>query len=241
METPDDHTQKLVQHLEATHYANNKVEPFIDRAAKKSEILKELRKVFTGSSVSKEDMILFFFSGHGVILENDEGDDIAVLCMYDFDSDNEETYISHDEIMDIVNKSPAKHKVIIIEACQNYSMSPPIGIQKIINNKKKFDAKRAEVRNGTIVITSCKPGERSEEYGKTGAVFSHYLLKGVYDGKADGYHNGQKDNIITTKELYHYIKDNVDRYCRDEQDETQWQTTTILPDNYEDIPLFYLR
>ena len=240
LETTDNHTYELVEHLEATHYGNKRVAPFIDRAAKKEDILNELERVFTGPNVSKEDMILFFFSGHGVILDNDEKENIAVLCMYDFEADNDDTYISHDEIMDIVNKSVAKHKIIILEACQDYSsLSPNNDIIKIINNKAMFAKKRAEIKKGTVVITSCTTGEKSKEYTDTGAVFSHFLLKGIDERKADGYDNGKKDNIITTKELFNYIKDNVDKYCKNKN--VKCQTTTIEPKDYENIPLFYLR
>ena len=237
LKTPDDHTQKLVRHFEATYYADNLIEPFIDRAAKKEDILKELERVFTSSKVSENDLVFFFFSGHGGIGE----DDIKVLCMYDFDIDNEDTYITHNEIMEIINRSPAKHKVIILEACQNYGLSPQDKVNQLIEKQEKFTEQRLAIGKETIMITSCTNGERSMEYGNTGAVFSHFLLKGVYDGEADGYNNNRKDEIITADELYHYIKDNVDKYCKDVQGENRWQTTTIEPSNYKNIPIFYLR
>ena len=186
-------------------------------------------------------MVLFFFSGHGIIMQHpDTDEELVVLCPEDFDANDPDTYLTHEDVLSVVRKSPAKHKVCIFEACQKHGeLAFMEDLERIIETRNYFDQVRLSIPENTIVITSCKKGEASREDGIKGPYFSHYLLEAL-DGKADGFGRGKKDGIITVGELMQYTQQQVPAYCRERKEPRQ--TPDIHPKNYsKDLPLFYLK
>ncbi|HMG15262.1 MAG TPA: hypothetical protein VK590_07450, partial [Saprospiraceae bacterium] len=69
-----------------------------------------------------------------------------------------------------------------------------------------------------------------ESQGLRQGVFSHFLIRGM-KGEADK----NKDNIVTIKELYEYIYENVKEYTGDKQ-------TPVISGNYENnLPIAVLK
>jgi hypothetical protein len=74
----------------------------------RAQLKKAIRKHFA----KDEEMLLFYFSGHGVLTET--GGYILTS-----DSEEDDPGVSMDEILKIVKRSKAKEKIIILDCCHS--------------------------------------------------------------------------------------------------------------------------
>lgn len=186
-----------------------------DSDATKQAILRNLKRTFADpDNVKPEDMIIFYYSGHGTSFGNQIG-----ICPYDYF--DQEQLITDQEIITIMQESPAKHKVCFIEACKSdiHLMAIPSnkGIQRrhgkgsegsltVLSNKEiqRLHEKRSNIAGGLVYITSTRLDQKSYEFPNVGGLFSYSLFEAI-SGQADA----NKDRILTTSEVFDYLKDSV--------------------------------
>ena len=188
----------------------------IDEAATKDEILKNLDDFAQKSG--KNDAIMFFFSGHGV--------DGAFLPS-DYDGRNQ--VVKHKDLLDIIENSKAKSKIIIADACHSGSFTA-----KRQNHETTINtlySAFSNSRGGTLLLLSSKAEETSiESNGLRQGVFSHFLITGL-----NGHANTNSDKIITVKEIYDYVYTNVRFFTNNRQ-------TPVIRGNFdENMPMGTIR
>ena len=177
---------------------DEQIKILIDDAATKDNILFAMDEVFRNAGPN--DLIMMYYSGHGL-----RGSFLPI----DFDGSNNK--LLHAEVSGILNRSKAKYKLFIADACHSGSMFSEKGA--IDNTLKNYYASLAKASPGTALILSSKSGETSlESSGLRQGVFSHFLLRGL-KGEADSDYN----NIVNVKELYNYIAKNVKIYTAQQQ------------------------
>ncbi|TAK37260.1 MAG: caspase family protein [Saprospiraceae bacterium] len=193
----------------------------IDRNARRSEILKMLESTFVNNpELTSDDMILFYFSGHGGMAGSSIG-----ICPYDYSGDTRDL-ISEQTIQDILRRSRARHKVCFIEACKTKVQSLEITDPRLLES---FNRQRRNVGNGLVFITSTEAGKESLGPSNIGGYFSHFLVRGL-KGEA----NTNNDAFITAGELFPFVQDNVKKA-------TQNQQVPQINDNYDpSMPLMVL-
>ncbi|MEM7369468.1 MAG: SUMF1/EgtB/PvdO family nonheme iron enzyme [Bacteroidota bacterium] len=183
--------------IERNQFADEHVPTLIDYDATRRQILNTLKATFTDpAKVSPDDLVIFYYSGHGIVLGKQIG-----LCPYDYY--DQQQLITDQEIIRIMESSPAKHKVCIIEACKSeaLTMAPLSQV-----DKRRFHSQRRNISGGLVYITSTEVGKPSIEFPDIGGVFSHYFLQAI-EGEADI----NNDYSITSTELFDYLKSNVSR------------------------------
>ncbi|MGE5317308.1 MAG: caspase family protein [Chloroflexota bacterium] len=157
----------------------------VDEAATKSNILKTMDDIF--SRASENDMLLFFFSGHG-----SEG----AFCPIDLTQEYS-SLLLHSEIKAVFKKYPAKYKLCLADACYSgsiYHNTPAIPASQVTSSE-----------TNVVIIMSSKPTETSLENPKIRqGAFTYYLLKGL-KGSADR----NNDHVVTLEEIFPYVKANV--------------------------------
>ncbi|MCB9283399.1 MAG: caspase family protein [Lewinellaceae bacterium] len=171
----------------------------IDEDATKDEIKMAMESVF--SKAGKDDLVLLYFSGHGLK---------GAFLPIDFDGYNNK--LEHDEINAILANSPAKYKLLIADACHSGSLLAMKGgeVKGILEN---YYSTLAQAEPGTALIMSSKSEETSlESSGLRQGVFSHFLIRGL-KGEADADHN----RVVTVQELFDYITENVRKYTGNRQ------------------------
>ncbi len=171
-------------------------EILVNRRATRESILETLNTSFVSNSeLTSEDLIIFYFSGHGGMAGNEIG-----ICPYDYSGDVRDL-ITDTEIIDIMNSSKAKHKICFLEACKSKIVKQDIYVPYILNS---FNEKRKNIRGGLAFFTSSEAGK--ETYGTAGESghFTKYLIKGL-EGEADR----NKDKIVTIYEIYSFIQSGV--------------------------------
>ncbi len=177
-----DDAEKMYRFLLRSNPAENIILLKDNRATKQNilyamEIFKKARP---------EDLILFYFSGHGApnffCPSNISGGKMALW---------------HTEIKNAFRKSKARAKLCIADAC--YSGSIRSRRAKPSGNAQTNDG------NNVIVFMSSRKDETSvESRQRQAGLFTYYLLRGL-EGQADRDRNRQ----ITAYELYGYVRQQV--------------------------------
>lgn len=120
-------------------------------------------------NATEDDILVVFHSGHGGIDENDD----SFLMMTN--SLNEGTYVYTDQIINFLNFSKAKSKVVILDCCHSdvgEKFIPPINEEVVV---EKFYA------TGITIFCACKKNEQStSENGKI-SVFTQFLCDALRD------------------------------------------------------------
>ncbi len=185
----------------------------------RSNILKYLRSYI--SLAGENDTILIFFSGHGMLADDSKlylaPRDAAKVML-------EETCVSFDDLRAMLDSSRAKRKVILLDACHS-------GAGKSIE-ALTADAieELEEISEGTFMLTSCAPQERSFEMKDKGhGAFTFFLLEGLR-GNADA----NADNLITMSEVSNYVSHRTRRWAANQG---QQQTPRIKVDIQGEIIL----
>lgn len=132
-----------------------------------TDYCKALKKFCDEASI--DDTLLVFHSGHGGI--DEQGDNFLVMS----DSFNEDTYVYTDQIINFLNKSKAKTKIVILDCCQSdvgEKWIPAIDMNAIVDD---FYAQ------GITIFSACgRKEEATSENGIT-SVFTDFLCDALQD------------------------------------------------------------
>lgn len=158
--------------------------------ATKSAVLSKLRSTF--AKASENDIIVFFFSGHG---------SKGAFCAYD-------AQIPYSEIRQAMASSKAKNKMIFADACFSGKM----------RQGRKNTAEQSFNNYNIMLFLSSRGNETSiERRDMKNGFFTSCLQKGLRGGA-----DANKDRIITAKELFNYVSTNVKTLSSDKQHPVMW-------------------
>ncbi len=161
----------------------------------------EIETLFDGRA--KDDLVLLFFSGHGVLdadgtlyfasrntRKNVNGDLIQSTAV--------ETRFVHK----IMNNSPAKRQAIILDCCYSGAFDPALQPK----DDGSVDLLKQLGSEGRVVLTSSNSTERSfEQQGADLSIYTRYLVEGIETGAGD--QNG--DGFVSMLELHEYAASKV--------------------------------
>ena len=158
--------------------------------ATKSAVLSKLRSTF--AKATENDIIVFFFSGHGTK---------GAFCAYD-------AQIPYSEIRKAMASSMAKNKMIFADACFSGKM----------RQGRKNTAEQSFNNYNIMLFLSSRGNETSiERRDMKNGFFTSCLQKGLRGGA-----DANKDRTITAKELFNYVSTNVKILSNDKQHPVMW-------------------
>jgi hypothetical protein len=197
----DDDAYKMYAFLrspEGGGIPDEQIQVLIDEGATRKNILRNMNLLF--QQADSNDVILFYFSGHG--LQN---------SFLPIDFDGHLNKVKHSEIKEIFENSKAKYKICIADACHAGGITRAKDIA-YAGTSYYYDAFK-DIHGGTAFMLSSKAEEVSiENAGLRQGIFTHFLIKGLKGG-AD--QNG--DKIVTIGEVYDYVNINVKFYTSNHQ------------------------
>lgn len=158
--------------------------------ATKSVVLSKLRTTF--AKASENDIIIFFFSGHG---------SKGAFCAYD-------AQIAYAEIRQAMASSKARNKMIFADACFSGKM----------RGGRRNTAEQAFNKYNIMLFLSSRGNETSiESRDMKNGFFTSYLQRGLRGGA-----DANRDRTITAKELFNYVSSGVRKLSNNKQHPVMW-------------------
>ncbi|NNE28475.1 MAG: hypothetical protein HKN16_02490 [Saprospiraceae bacterium] len=172
--------------------SSDQVKLLINESATREKILEELTNI--ANQAGEEDIILFYFSGHGLK---------GSFLPFDYDGFNNQVF--HNEINGRLKKSKAEHRICIADACHSGGIMAARSADSWISN---WYPMLADAQIPMTFFLSSKSSERSlESKGLRMGVFSHFLIRGL-KGEADM----DLDQSVTLGELFQFVSKGVTEY-----------------------------
>ena len=182
------------------------------------------------------DALVVFFAGHGFHSKQTGKDYLAPLDVQRADLDR--TAIGVDELLDQLRDSGAHQCVLIADACRNVVGRAVLGEDGGVGDASLAAAKA----RGVWYLSSCAPGQTSQEDPTLGGgVYTYYFAEGL-KGAADGFGGGKKDGLVTVTEAQSYAAAKVEAWsranganvqlpCRSERDVSGGEIVLSIPGN----------
>jgi uncharacterized caspase-like protein len=208
----------FLRSVEGGALPNEQVKVLIDEDATHRNIIMAMRETYRRAD--ENDVILFYFSGHGL-----KGSFLPV------DYDGFVNRLEHYQLRDALMASRARHKLVIADAChsgslggRNNAKGGGIGGGGIDASLNAYYDALNNAQASTALLLSSKSEEISlEDGGLRSGIFSHYLIRGM-QGEADS--NG--DKLVSIQELFNFVHREVRRYTGNIQTPTLTGTFDAL-------------
>ncbi len=166
------------------------------------EIQTEIQNAFS-SSRQKEDLILLFFSGHGI--KDEQGNlylATYITCKNQAGELIKATAVPSSFVHEIMNNCRSKRQVVILDCCFSGAFAQGL----LAKDDGSVDIRNHLGSEGRAVLTSSTSTQYSfEQKGTDLSIYTHYLIEGMETGKADR----DNDGIISVDELHDYAKSKV--------------------------------
>jgi WD40 repeat protein len=174
-----------------------------------------------GNRVGKDDRVLFYFAGHGIALESDEGPK-GYLLPQDAGRDSIDQYLSMVELHEALSALPCRHMLVILDCCFagafRWSSTRELAIAPENLHRERYDwfvrdaawqaiASAAHDQKALDVAAGEALGERGQTGGHS--PFAKALIAGLA-GSADRQRaSGTGDGVITATELFLYLEEQL--------------------------------
>ncbi|MEM9451305.1 MAG: caspase family protein, partial [Cyanobacteria bacterium P01_E01_bin.6] len=161
------------------------------------EMREKIEDLFTRSS--KHDLILLYFSGHGI---TDDNNRLYLTTKHTSKTRYRSRSVPASFIQDLSDDTYAKRQVIILDCC--YSGAFAEGWQR--KGDVKVEIERELGKEGRVVLTSSSSTQVSfQQEDAELSLYTQYLLEGIEEGAADD----NQDGVVTVRELHNYAKKKV--------------------------------
>ncbi len=155
------------------------------------------------SSRTKDDLVLLFFSGHGV--KDDNGKLYLATRVTRKTTQGElirATAVPASFVQDIMSNSRSKRQVVILDCC----FSGAFAEGWLAKDDGSVDVKSQLGGEGRAVLTSSTSTQYSfEQEGSDLSTYTRYLVEGIETGAADL----DSDGMVSIDELHRYAKGKV--------------------------------
>jgi tetratricopeptide (TPR) repeat protein len=153
---------------------------------------------------SKDDLVLIYFSGHGVI-DDFTGDQFFLgtkSAAYDANRKlYKTTVVSTDLIYELIDLCPCQQQIIILDCCHGGAFGDSLISKDNIKKTLEKGGKRERV-----ILASCTPIQNSyEQPDRELSLYTHHLVAGLKTGAADFDRDGQ----ITVEDLHQYVQNQL--------------------------------
>lgn len=221
LKTAVNDAKKLVEILRQKH--GYQVWVCLDEVATLTNLNQLLEKTLP-EQVSENDRLLFYFAGHGVALNGDDGP-AGYLIPQDAKQGDTNSYLPMTKLHDAVTKLPCRHFLGILDCCFagafRWSSTRDLLTTPEVIHKERYD--RFISDPAWQIITSSASDQKALDNFKLDAQrgqignhspFAAALLEAL-EGAADSYPpatNGNRagDGVITATELYLHLRDRVE-------------------------------
>ncbi|MEQ8791689.1 MAG: caspase family protein [Pirellulaceae bacterium] len=195
-----------------------------------------------------EDLVVVAFSGHGVHIQDADGHGKDYLCTRESQLGKPETMLPVEIVSNLLHKSRAKRKLIIVDACRDMPLPPAARtVAEAGAPRNQYDPALPGVRAagqvfglrsvsnpetgglGFVEMRSCRSSEVSvEDPDLEHGVFMNFVVQGL-QGAAD-YDRDEKVDLL---ELYKYAEYQTRNHVRTKR--SMLQRPTMRTPNDEEL------
>ncbi|MCP4155540.1 MAG: DUF1566 domain-containing protein [bacterium] len=186
------------------HTMSDELDPGNENFPKKEQVLKKLQSL--KAAIKPEDMVMFFFSGHGI--SNSTGDGFLVLAN-SYKENLNGTSLKVKDLVKWLGELKVKKSLILLDA----------------NREKFLVGKDMKLKGIPVedfgsnqpggIFYAATPGSNSYENNGNPGIFTGYIadgIKGLADVTANG---GNNDKIVSFSELATYLRSGVSQWAKD--------------------------
>lgn len=216
------------------------VELLLDQSATFDKLI-DLLENSLPQKVGEGDRLLFYFAGHGIALNGDDGPE-GYLIPQDAELGKVSSYLPMSRLHEALAKLPCRHFLAILDCCfaGAFRWSSTRDIAAVPENLYVERYERFLQDKAWQVLTSAAADQKAldllslpDQTGSTGehspfALALMQALKGAADSSPPAKEAGQQsgDGVITATELYLYLRDSVEP---DSQKYAKRQTPGLWP------------
>lgn len=199
-------------------FVSDDIRTLVDESATRNNLMNRFDWLLDGAQ--KGDLLLFHFSGHGSQIPDRDGDELddgmdEILCLYDMDFRNPDSYLLDDDFNDIIDRLPKDvYLTVCIDSCHSGTATRDItlltsGLQIPLTEAKlqpRFIEPPADIAlraYGKSVGVRRLGAKLKEDKNTTGAndtaKAKHILLAGCNDDQtsADAFINNDYNGAFT--------------------------------------------
>jgi uncharacterized metal-binding protein len=153
----------------------------------------------------QEDLVLFYFSGHGILDEKSKFYLVTPQTRKNRGELVKTTAVAASVLQDNMGDSRSKRQVLILDACHSGAVADGITVKSA---GRKVDIQRELGGEGRAILTSSNVLEDSFHVeGYDLSIYTHYLIEGIQTGDA----NQDGGEYITVEELHTYVKERLEK------------------------------
>ena len=194
LSAPYNDVEEMKRVLENQEMGGFEVQTMIDPAP--TPMRKEIKKLF--SDCGKEDVVLLFFSGHGI---TDDENKLYLTTSITAKDDFEATAVPASFVQQQSKNSYTKRQVIILDCCYSGAFAEGWQAKSVgVDLKKELGAE------GRVVLTSSTATQTSfQQEDEELSLYTQFIVEGIETGAADK----DEDGKIHAYELHEYAKAKV--------------------------------
>ncbi len=165
--------------------------------AKKGAIETAIHQLF--SNRKKDDLLLFYFSGHGVV---DSRGDFYLTSLSTRKNALRPTAVSSGYVHRAINDSRSRHQVVVLDCCFSGAFSKGM-LAKSIDTVNVLPKLGGE---GRAIMTASESSQYTfEQEGFDLSLYTHFFVEGLRTGIADL----DEDGYVSVGELHEYVQDKL--------------------------------
>ncbi|PHS13267.1 MAG: hypothetical protein COA86_17315 [Kangiella sp.] len=214
LKTAANDARRLATTLKDLH--NFEVRLFLDEDASKQRLSKLLNEQLP-NELGPDDRLIFYFAGHGVALDGDDGPN-GYLLPQDARRGEEDSYLFMPFVHDALLSLPVRHALIIMDSCFSgafrWAATRDLICLPSVVHEERFDrfvkdpawqviTSTAHDQKAMDQLSSGSLGTRPDEQGHS--PFALALFEAL-EGRADVVPADGGDGLITATELYLYLE-----------------------------------
>jgi uncharacterized caspase-like protein/predicted nucleotide-binding protein len=216
--SPAHDAEKLGQVLGTPGIGDFEVKTLLDQTA--SVVTREIEDFFVRSDPKPDDLLLLYFSGHGIT--DEDGDFYFAMLDTEMVRQNIRcaTAIGADFVNKMMEKSRCKRQLLVLDCCHSGAFAQSMRFKGLLPSVEKSFPQG----DGRILLASSTGRqfslEGSNESGVQTSVYTRIFVKGLETGEADGDHDGR----IEVDELHTYL---VNRISKEAPQQTPTKTGKV--------------
>lgn len=211
--------------------------PLYDRVIRKNfvlekangwQILAEIKKTIALNTIKPNDVFILFASSHGYRIDKEfyiQGHDYTPLA-------REKTSVSSSELYEVLDPIHAK-KIFFIDACKSGKEPNSTPLYKT--------SKETRLIGYNIMVSSDFNADSYYHEAWENGAFTEVMLEGLKGAADQKNEEEQTDELITTDELFDYLKTGVPELCKntiENYDRMEQQHPQKIRNELGDVPLF---